>query len=95
MTQLMTLSWRFLLILAPERARCINWVINIILVGLASAESIDLLGRGGPGVLPWQGLGCPQSFPSFPKRFVENALVLLVMSIEGKTYGYEYHEYEE
>ena len=46
-----------------------------------SAESIDLLGMGGPGVLPWRGLGNPawgagnpQSFPSFPKRFVENAL---------------------
>ena len=38
------------------------------------AESIDLLGRGGPGVLPWRGLGCPQFFPSFPKRSVENAL---------------------
>ena len=29
---------------------------------LASAESIDLLGRGGPGVLPWRGLpGYPVS----------------------------------
>src|SRR5258706_13948160 len=46
--------------------------------------AIDLLGRGGPGVLPWRGLGNPawgagnpQSFPSFPKRFVENALDII------------------
>jgi len=27
MTMLMTLSWRFLLILAPERTRCVSWVV--------------------------------------------------------------------
>jgi hypothetical protein len=41
---------------------------------LPDAEAKDMFWKGGPGVLPWRGLGCPQYFLSFPKRFVENAL---------------------
>ena len=42
--------------------------------GTVSAASGDLLGKGGPGVLPWRGLGNPawgagnpQISPFFPK----------------------------
>jgi hypothetical protein len=35
---------------------------------MASAKSQEVLGKGGPGVLPWRGLGCPQFLFLFPKE---------------------------
>lgn len=39
--------------------------------------------EGGPGVLPWRGLGSPQSFPPFPQRVIE----IVLRSSYQKTYN--------
>jgi hypothetical protein len=46
----------------------IYWVMEKSLPGVSSAKSREVLGKGGPGVLPWRGLGCPQFLFLFPKE---------------------------
>jgi hypothetical protein len=49
---------------------------------IASADLREVLTKGGPGALPWRGVGCPHLSPSFSERILEKVLDHRAQGIE-------------